>query len=272
MSAQGSEAGNRTPLEIVFVRHGESVGNVATKAAKLGDTSFFTTEFMNTHSSEWELTPKGIDQAIAAGAWIRNNIHGGKFDGYFASTYRRARQTAGYLHLPEGEKKPIWKLRDYLREHDWGILDVMTDEKRREKYPDIMARKDVNPFYFPALSGESMAALTLRARVIIDTLYRDHSGQTAIVVTHGNTMWAERCVLEGMTPEEYLELDKSNDPFDKINNCQILQYSRINPQTGETGNKLSWMRSVCPWDLKRSENKWVQLMPKKFSNNQLISS
>ena len=36
---------NHRPLELVFVRHGESEGNVAVKAAERGDTSYFTPEF-----------------------------------------------------------------------------------------------------------------------------------------------------------------------------------------------------------------------------------
>lgn len=261
------------PLELVFVRHGESVGNIATQAAKLGDSSLFTDEFKSFHSSTWDLTPRGEEQAIAAGEWVRANIHGGVFDGYYVSTYKRARRTAGLLHLPEGEATPIWKPRDYLREHDWGILDVMTDEERRAMYPEIMRQRDIDPFYFPSLSGESMSNLVLRFRNnVLNSLYREHPDQTAIVVTHGNTMWAGRYNLEGMTPEQYLALDKSRDPYERINNCQILQYSRVNPETGDIEGNLNWMRSVCPWDPKRSRNEWVRIVRSRYTNDQLINS
>ena len=116
---------NHRPLELVFVRHGESEGNVAVNAAENGDNSYFTEEFRSRHSSTWNLTPKGEEQAKAAGDWIKKNINGGIFDKYYASTYRRAKRTAGLLDLP-GAK---WRLRDYIREHDWGNLDVMTDEE-----------------------------------------------------------------------------------------------------------------------------------------------
>ncbi|OIN91671.1 hypothetical protein AUJ42_01460 [Candidatus Collierbacteria bacterium CG1_02_44_10] len=49
---------NLYPLELVFVRHGESEGNVAVKAAENGDTSFFTDEFKKRHSSTWNLNPE----------------------------------------------------------------------------------------------------------------------------------------------------------------------------------------------------------------------
>lgn len=265
--------GPEKPLELVFIRHGESVGNVAYKASKSGDPSHYTDEFRSFHSSQWDLTSKGIEQAIAAGEWIRANIHGGIFDGYFTSTYKRARKTAGYLHLPDAEDKPVWKLRDYLREHDWGILDVMTDEEKMEKYPDIMRQRAINAFYFPSLSGESMSALTNRFRLsILGTLFREYPGKRPIAVTHGNTMWAGRYSLEGMTPEQYLALDNSDDPFEKINNCQILHYSRANPLTGDIEPDLNWMRSVCPWDLTLSRNEWVRIVRKKYTNAELIKS
>jgi len=258
---------NHRPLELVFVRHGESEGNVAVKAAEDGDPSLFTDEFRKRHSSTWDLTPKGVEQAKAAGKWIRENINGGVFDGYYASTYRRAKRTAGFLNLP-GAK---WNLRDYIREHDWGNLDVMTDEERHTKYPDAMDKREVNPFYFAAPGGESLAEVLIRARVgILATLYRKLPNKRGVVVTHGNMMWPIRIIMEGLLPDEYLALKKKKDPKDKINNCQIFQYSRINPETGEISEKFSWMRSVCPWNLNPKNDAWRPITHKKYSNEELI--
>jgi len=258
---------NHRPLELVFIRHGESEGNVAVKAAERGDTSYFTAEFRKRHSSSWDLTEKGINQAKAAGKWICKNINNGIFDGYYASTYRRAKRTAGYLNLP-GAK---WNLRDYIREHDWGNLDVMTDEERYDKFPEIMEKRKINPYYFSAPGGESLADVLIRARVgILATLYRKLANKRGIVVTHGNMMWPIRIIMEGLLPDEYLALKKKKNPRDKINNCQILQYTRIDPVTGEISEKFSWMRSVCPWDLNSKRDAWRPIIHKKYSNRELI--
>ncbi len=260
---------NPRPLELVFVRHGESEGNVAVKAAEAGDTSHFTDEFRSRHSSTWNLTPKGEEQAQAAGEWIKKNINHGDFDAYFASTYRRAKRTAGFLDLPHAQ----WRLRDYLREHDWGNLDVMTDEERHEKYPEAMKSREVNPYYFAAPGGESLADVLIRARVgIISSLFRDLPGKRGIVVTHGNMMWPIRIIIEDLLPEEYLKLKEKHDPKDKINNCQIFQYSRIDPTTGEIGEKINWMRSVCPWKLDPELDAWRPVIHKKYTNEELINS
>ena len=253
-------------MKILFVRHGESEGNVAVKAAEQGDTSHFTEEFKLRHSSSWNLTKKGEEQAIAAGEWIRKNINGGNFDAYYVSSYRRAKRTAGLLNLPEAR----WYVRDYIREHDWGNLDVMTDEERLTKYPEVMGKREINPYYFSAPGGESLADVVIRARVgIMQTLYRQLPNKRGIVVSHGNMMWPIRIIMEGILPDEYLALKEKHDPIDKINNCQIFQYTRIDPVTGEISEKFSWMRSVCPWKIDPALDGWRSIVHKKYSNEEL---
>lgn len=267
MATKSSSPPRERPLELVFVRHGESEGNVANEAAKVGDTSKFTTEFRAKHSSTWDLTPRGIEQAKITGAWIVSNINGGVFDGYYCSTYKRAKRTAGFLGLPAAQ----WYVRDYLREHDWGNLDAMTNEERRQKYPDVMKLREINRYYFSSPGGESLATVVIRARVgIISSLYRDLPGKRGIAVTHGNFIWPIRMILEGLLPEDYLEAKAKDDPMDEINNCQVLHYSRIDPQTKEVNEKFTWVRSVCPWDLSRSSNDWRKIQHKKYSNEELV--
>lgn len=266
MNMNPKDENNHRPLELIFVRHGESEGNVADEASKQGDHSHFTDEFRMRHSSTWNLTPKGESQAKSAGEWIKKNINGGVFDGYYVSSYRRARRTAGLLDLPNAS----WKIRDYIREHDWGTLDVMTNEERFAGQPDLKRRKDINSYYFAAPGGESLADVVVRARVgIMSTLYREYGGKTAIVVSHGNMMWPIRIIMENVLPEEYLDLKGKRDPKDEINNCQIFQYSRVNPKTGEIVEHFGWMRSICPWNLNEENDAWREIKHKKYSNEEL---
>lgn len=258
---------NHRPLELVFVRHGESEGNLAVEKAEQGDASHFTDDFKNRHSSTWNLTSKGEEQAIIAGEWIKKNISDGKFDGYFCSTYKRAKRTAGLLGLPDA----LWYVRDYIREHDWGNLDAMTDEERRVKHPDVMKRRDINKYYFAAPGGESLADVIIRVRVgILTTLYREFPNKTALVVSHGNIMWPIRIIMESLLPEQFQEIRDKQDPKDKIYNCQIIQYSRVDPFTKEITQRFDWVRSVCPWDLSKSRNEWQRIEHKKYSNEELV--
>src|SRR3989338_6760651 len=86
------------PIDLIFIRHGQSEGNVANKASRKGDNSFFTPEFRDRHSRSFRLTDKGISQAKAAGKWIRKNIPM-PFDRFYVSDYVRAKETAACLDL-----------------------------------------------------------------------------------------------------------------------------------------------------------------------------
>jgi len=260
------------PTELVFVRHGESEANVFYQAAKerhIGHSE----EFRNKPNSEMELTPPGVEQAIAAGEWIKKNINGGYFNQYYVSSFKRARHTAGYLHLPEAESRAVWKIRDYLREQDYGYFDNVPREEQIERYPEIMASKDRDGVYWKRLGGESMAELAFRTKLgIIQTLYREAPEKNAIVVAHANLLWAVRIVMEGLTYEEYNSLDNSNRPLEKMNNCQVLQYTRINPDNpAEISDNFRWMRSVCPWNTRLSTNNWRLIERPKYSNGDLLA-
>ncbi len=260
------------PRTVVFVRHGESKANLVQAADKKGDSSGYTDEFRNTPNWAVELTETGIAQAISAGAWIRQNINSGFFDGYYVSSFRRARQTAGLLHLPAGEHQQVWSEKDDLREQSYGYLDGLTNEERHAKYKEIMDLKKRDKYYWAGPGGESMAQLINRARRgIVFTLHRELPDKTGICVSHGNMLWAIRVVLESMSVKMYQAIYEADDPLDKMNNCQVLEYTRVDP--GNPFNisaRFDWMRSVCPWDIDRSRQGWQEIQRPRFSNQDLL--
>src|SRR5262249_3996503 len=154
----------------------------------------------------------------------------------------------------------------YLRERDWGRLDVMSIEQRKQEFAEDLRRRELDRFFWQPPGGESMADLCLRIERVIDTLQRDAADQRAIVVCHGEVMWAFRVRLERMSQHEYQRLDNSKHPFDKIHNCQILHYTRREPGTRNVVPYLNWVRSVCPWDLARSPNEWAEIVRPKYTN------
>jgi NAD+ kinase len=254
------------PNDLVLVRHGESEGNVASHHSKKGDDRHYTDEFLLRHSSKWRLTDKGIEQAKAAGDWIKTNI-GEEFFRYYTSEYLRAEETSAYLNLPRAN----WYPEFYLRERDWGLLDVMTHAKRMEAHAEALKKRDIDSFYWSPPNGESMAQLCLRVDRTIDTFHRECEGKPVIVVCHGEVMWAYRMRLERMSLEYYHQLDKSREPLDRIHNCQILHYTRVNPNNPEeVAPYLKWMRSSCPWDISLSSHEWVEITRSGLSNAQLL--
>lgn len=253
------------PRDLLLVRHGESEGNVAAKQSRLGDHSYFTPEFKARHSSSWRLTDRGVEQARAAGSWIRTN-GGLSFDRYYTSEYVRAQETAALLELPDA----IWYREYYLRERDWGELDRISFQERSERFAAALERREIDGFYWKPPNGESLPDLSLRIDRVLSTLARECAEKRVIIVCHGEVMWIFRVRLERMSQRRFGELDLSTDPLDRIHNCQILHYTRANPDTGEIRPYFDWMRSVCPWDDSLSPNAWCPIVRPKARNEDLV--
>jgi NAD+ kinase len=254
------------PLDLVLVRHGESEGNVAYGMSRRGDPSHFTPEFLARHSSKWRLTDRGRQQAGVAGEWLRRHV-APSFDRYYVAEYLRAMETAAHLGFPDAS----WRCEFFLRERDWGVFDVMSFQERRERYAEELKRRECDTFFWTPPGGESMANLCLRIDRVLDTLHRECAGLRVILVCHGEVMWAFRVRLERMPQERYHELDRSPDPCLKMHNCQVLHYTRRDPESGALAAHLDWVRSVCPWDATLSRGDWQRIERPTSSNEQLLA-
>jgi len=241
------------PIDLIWVRHGESEGNRANKASRKGDNRHFTPAFRDRHSSHWRLTDDGIYQAKMAGLWILENITF-QITRHYVTEYARGKETAGYLGLGA-----VWYPEDYLREREYGDLDVLTDEERKEKFAEVLAKRDIHPWYWKPTNGESSADVNLRTRVVYEKLHQDYAnGHTAaILVAHGDVISADSRRSERMSLDDWIARELSRDPMDQIHNCQIIHQTRRNPSDPEEILPYrGWVRSICPWDLSLSTNEW----------------
>jgi NAD+ kinase len=254
------------PFDLVLVRHGESEGNVANRRSRRGDDSHFTEEFLKRHSSSWRLTEKGRTQATTAGAWIRENI-APTFDRCYTSEYLRAMETAALLGLEHVR----WYPEFYLRERDWGVLDVMSQTQRIEEHAEALKRREADPLFWTPPNGQSMADLCLRVDRVIDTMHRECADKSVVIVCHGETMLAFRVRLERMRHERFRELCASRDPHDQIGNCQVLHYTRREPGRSTLAAHLDWMRSVNPTDPTLSSNEWQRIERRSLVNDDLLA-
>jgi NAD+ kinase len=254
------------PDNLILVRHGESEGNLARVYSRKGDDSKYTSEFKNRHSSLLRLTDKGREQAKAAGDWIKGNV-GEKFFRYYTSEYVRAMETAACLDLPEA----TWFSEFYLRERDWGDMDITSDEERRTKFADAMKRRELDSFFWVPPGGESLAQMCLRIDRVMQTLHRECDGKDVIIVCHGETMLGFKVRLERMSQESFREYESSPKPFSHIHNCQIMHYTKKDPVSGKISPYLNWVRSVCPWDTSLSTNKWEAIQRSRYSNKDLLA-
>jgi broad specificity phosphatase PhoE len=255
------------PVELILVRHGESEGNLAQKYSKKGDDRLWATQnFQARHTSRYRLTDKGRGQAHAAGEWIRQNI-ATSFDRYYCSEFLRAQETAALLKMPDA----TWNVESYLRERSTGVLAGRSKMQRERDYADEMRYSSTDSYYWCPPGGESIANACLRIDRFLDSLCVSSSGMRVLVVCHGNMMKAFRVRLERLTQGMYAEIEEEArvNPRAKIDNCQILHYSRRNPQSSVISGRLKWVRSINP--VREEVGEWREIRRPTFSNAELLA-
>jgi broad specificity phosphatase PhoE len=257
------------PNHLVMVRHGNSEANVIQARFKADPEAEAPEGFFDRHDSRMRLSSLGREQAAAAGEWLQEEFPEG-FDRYYVSTLARTKETAGRMALKGAE----WVEDDRWRERDWGEFGTLNESQQIDLYELSHRLKGQHRWYWCPPGGESLATgVRLRFEDILDTLHREAENQQVVAVTHGETIDVARFVLERMNPEEWLE--DNHNPARKVGNCQIFDYTKVSPYTGEVAGQIRWYRSVCPWDPSRSWNggDWIDIPPRKrFTNEELLAS
>jgi len=151
-------------------------------------------------------------------------------------------------------------------------MDVVPFSDRHSKFADYTKEHKLQRFYCPLPSGESMAQMCTRLRAgIISTLHRNLDNESAIIVSHGDVMRGLRVILERISAHRFHAEESNRGIFQKINNCQIIHYTRVDPENPEhVLPYLGWMRSICPWDTNRSSNSWQPIVRRRHSNRELL--
>lgn len=246
------------PINLVLVRHGESEGNVLQRKKRLGQP--LPKKVLTAEDYEFRLTPRGVEQAQAAGLWLREHS-GITFDAGFTSAYVRAKETAGHLGL--GLR---WFISTLLVERSWGDYEALPRNEQLRLYE----RRRRNPLFSEMAGGQSLIDTQSLSLWFFSALHREHSDENVVVVCHGERMFELRLLLERMGVEQFKKIWNSDKPYDEIHNCQILHYSRRDPSTGKLGDYLDWTRSICPWDLSQSSNKWTRIRRKRPTDLKLL--
>jgi NAD+ kinase len=257
------------PLDLVFVRHGQSEGNAAKRMSEKGDNTAYDL-LANRHTRSYRLSDLGRDQAMKAGFWIQREFirrdKGNMFDRFITSEYSRAMETAALLDLPNAE----WFRNFYLTERSWGDLEDCPEDERQEKFGAALKMRVIEPFFWRPPNGESFAELCLRLDRVLDTLHRENSAHRVIIVCHGEVMRAFRVLLERMPQQKFKEQYLSKQKEDAIFNCEIFHYTRRNPKTGETADHANWMRRVRPNETQVWDTGWQTIRRPRYSNEELL--
>ncbi len=203
-------------LELVIVRHGESVRNHASDLAHHGDTSLLEYQLrFEREEATWDLTQRGIDQAKTAGAWIRDHI-GTDFSPRFVSPFKRTLQTAACLDLPHGK----WTIDQRLRERDWGDYQAPgVPPYTVSQYLADLTNCTAVDWKRPFPGSESISDMIARCSSFADDLFRRSREGRVILVTHGGTMKALQLVIERVHPNQADQLVERH-----LVNCSVLHY------------------------------------------------
>jgi probable phosphoglycerate mutase len=152
--------------ELILIRHGETVWN---------------TQWRFQGQQDSPLTPKGLAQAEAIAAYLRNQ----GVTALYASDLGRTLETARSIAAATGlavVSEPA------LRERNLGILEGLTSAEAEQRCPDDFARYLAREPDFAIPGGESLRALEARALAILETMVVRHAGERVALVSHGGLL------------------------------------------------------------------------------------
>jgi probable phosphoglycerate mutase len=155
-----------TATRFIVIRHGETEWNVAARIQGQGDS---------------RLTAEGVAQAEA----LAQRLAAEKFERIVSSDLGRAHETAKRIAAMSAH--PI-ALDPRFRERHFGAGEGMTYDEVDRRYPGAFSRvRETDPdFRIPG--GESRREFHERVVSGMESLAREHAGETVVLVTHGGVL------------------------------------------------------------------------------------
>jgi broad specificity phosphatase PhoE len=209
--------GNREPVPSVLwlVRHGESMGNVADARAHEAGAGRLD---LDVRDPDVALSDTGRSQAEALGRYFAELPEDQRPTAVLSSPFARALTTAQLATASLGVRV---RTDERLRERDFGAFDGMTGAGIREQYPDEAGRRDLlGKFYYRPPGGESWADVALRVRSLLATEALRNDCERLVIVAHQAVIMVFRYVLEELTEQELLAVDKA----EQVANASLTRY------------------------------------------------
>lgn len=163
------------PSRLIFVRHGLTIWNH---------------EFRYQGHTDIELSEEGITQARA----LQKRLSTEKPSAIYSSDLRRAWQTAQII--AQSFCLPVNILPE-LREINFGIWEGLTYPDLEKNYPELLKTWLETPDQLIIPGGETFAIVQERALKVVKDIAQQYPDNTVIIVTHGGTIAAILCGLQG---------------------------------------------------------------------------
>lgn len=217
------------PNNLYLIRHGQSKRNVMKAAAKAAGKNPDYSEGIRDQNTP--LTPRGRMQALTIGVELMSRCPEFLPDTIFVSPYLRTRQTCEEI-LKGLQYWPKVVVEERIREIEFGILDGLTPEGMKAKYPEEIARKKKEgKYYYRAPGGENRPDVNLRVHSFIDTLVRDYQEKNVAVICHSVVVMCFCHLFERWEEDQYLKVDAEDD----IKNASLTHYSCIDNKMRQQG-------------------------------------
>lgn len=193
---------------LAMARHGESIGNVAWRAA---ESDHLDEIDIGMRDADVPLSEAGRRQAKALGRRLAALPAGERPTAVISSPYVRAAETARIV-VGEIDGPPI-RYDERLRDRESGVLYALTWRGIAARFPDEAARKRLTgKFYYRPPGGESWADVALRLRSVLTDIKRDHPDGRVLVVAHDAVVILTRYIVEGLTEKQVLEIERTLVP------------------------------------------------------------
>lgn len=207
----------RWPERLWVVRHGESAGNVARDRAHEAGLPVIDVEGRDV---DVPLSPLGEQQAAAVGRWFGTLAADARPDVVLSSPYLRARRTAELICAGARLETRV-VVDERLREKEFGILDRLTRSGILAREPEQAEfRRILGKFYHRPPGGESWCDVILRLRSALDSISLHHADKRVLVVAHQVVVMCLRYVLENLTEDEILAIDRTAE----VANCGVCEF------------------------------------------------
>lgn len=189
--------------ELLLIRHGESVGNVAREAAEAAGAEQLS---LDQRDPDVVLSERGEQQARAAGRRLGELATDGLALQVWSSPYVRAACTASIAMAESGLDAAI-HLDERLRDRELGQLDGLTRRGVKNRFAgEDERRRRLGKVYYRPPCGESWADVALRLRSFLGEIDAAGRPGRVVIMTHDAVIMLIRYVLEQLTERQLLDL------------------------------------------------------------------
>jgi len=205
--------------ELILVRHGQSLSNVAFPAA---DERGLLDAEVSGRDAEVPLTDLGEAQAAAVGGWLASLPAEQVPQVVITSPYLRARETWRIAAEAAGLALPAPKTDDRLVDRLLGDLEMLTRAAIAQRFPAEAGRRaEAGEYRYTPPNGESFADVEARLASFLTDLNVEHAGDRVVVVAHDAVVLMMRATIERLSWDEVVAMEQAAGT---VRNASISQF------------------------------------------------